>query len=89
MTYNLELEKVIQEIKQSGAKTVCIQLPDGLKPKANEIEEKISRETGARVLIWLGSNFGACDLQQGLGKLSVDILISWGHNVFQKEEGWQ
>jgi len=32
--YDLELNKAVDEIKKSNAKLVCIQLPDGLKPKA-------------------------------------------------------
>ena len=36
---NMELEKVIFKIKESNAKIVCIQLPDGLKPYANEVEK--------------------------------------------------
>ncbi|PIN76805.1 hypothetical protein COV17_00955 [Candidatus Woesearchaeota archaeon CG10_big_fil_rev_8_21_14_0_10_36_11] len=86
--YNLELEKVIAKIKETNAKTVCVQLPDGMKPHANIVEETISKETGARVFIWLGSNFGACDVPLGLNRLHIDLLISWGHNKFQKEEGW-
>ena len=86
--YNPELEKAIERIKQEQAKTVCIQLPDGMKPQAKEIEEAITKETGARVLIWLGSNFGACDVPLGLDRLGVDLLISWGHNKFHKREGW-
>ena len=86
MAYDLELEKAVARIKKINAKTVCIQLPDGLKPKANEIVDKIEKETSAKVLIWLGSCFGACDLPQGLK--NVDLLISWGHNIFHKTEGW-
>ena len=87
-TYNLELEKVIARIQEVKAKTVCIQLPDGLKPRAKEIVDQIEKETSARVLVWLGSNFGACDLPLGLERMKVDLLISWGHNVFEKVEGW-
>ncbi|MBI2669227.1 diphthamide synthesis protein [Candidatus Woesearchaeota archaeon] len=86
--YKPELEKAIARIRSSQAKTVCIQLPDGMKPMAAEIEERIRTETGARVLIWLGSNFGACDIPQGLNRMGVDLLISWGHNPFHKKEGW-
>jgi len=86
--YNSKFEKAIERIKQEQAKTVCIQLPDGMKPQAKEIEEAITKETGARVLIWLGSNFGACDVPLGLDRLGVDLLISWGHNKFHKLEGW-
>jgi 2-(3-amino-3-carboxypropyl)histidine synthase len=76
--YNLELEKAIEEIKKTKAKTVCVQLPDGLKPKAKEIQEKIEKETDAEVFIWLGSCFGACDIPD-LSKQNVDLLIQWGH----------
>lgn len=87
--YNLELEKAITRIKEMDAKTVCLQLPDGIKTYAEEIEHKIRSETGARVLIWLGSNFGACDLPWGLNRMGIDLLISWGHNPFHKKlEGW-
>ena len=88
-TYNLELEKAVKAIKDKKAKLVCLQLPDGLKPRAQEIEEQITSETGARVVIWLGSNFGACDIPVGLNRLGIDMLICWGHNPFHKTvEGW-
>ena len=86
--YNQELQKAIEKIKQENAKLVCIQLPDGMKPEAKEIQAAITKETNAKVLIWLGSNFGACDLPLGLDRLGVDLLISWGHNRFNKQEGW-
>jgi diphthamide biosynthesis enzyme Dph1/Dph2-like protein len=88
VTYALEMEKVLTKIKENKAQTVCIQLPDGLKPRAKEIVDQIKKETSARVLIWLGSNFGACDIPLGLGKMKVDLLVSWGHNLFHKEDGW-
>lgn len=88
MLYQPELGKAVEAIKQNNAQLVCIQLPDGMKPMAKEIEEKLSQETGARILIWLGSNFGACDIPLGLREMGVDLLISWGHNRFHKREGW-
>ena len=86
--YKLELESAIEKIKEEDAKIVCIQLPDGMKPQAKEVADAVKKETGARVLIWLGSNFGACDIPLGLNRLKVDLLISWGHNFFHKEKGW-
>jgi diphthamide biosynthesis enzyme Dph1/Dph2-like protein len=62
MEYNLELDKVITEIKKSKPKKVCIQLPDGLKPKAEQIVKEIEDNTSAKVFVWLGSCFGACDV---------------------------
>jgi len=81
--YDLELEKVIKEIQKSKAKLVCIQLPDGLKPKATEIASAIEENTSAKVLIWLGSCFGACDVPSGLEKLGVDLLVQWGHTEWK------
>jgi len=86
--YNPEVEKVIAKIKDSKAKTVCVQLPDGMKPYAKEISDRLEEETGVRVLIWLGSNFGACDIPLGLNRMGVDLLLSWGHNRFNKKVGW-
>ena len=78
--YDLELNKAVEEIKKNNAKLVCIQLPDGLKPKAREIKEYIEKNTDASVVIWLGSCYGACDIP----KLEVDLLIQWGHSEFVK-----
>jgi 2-(3-amino-3-carboxypropyl)histidine synthase len=85
--YKVELEKAINKIKETNAKTVCIQLPDGMKTYAEDIERDLSKE-GVRVLIWLSSNFGACDIPLGLQRMGVDLLISWGHNRFVKKDGW-
>jgi 2-(3-amino-3-carboxypropyl)histidine synthase len=82
MGYDLELKRVIDEITSSKAKKVCIQLPDGLKPKAKEIKDAIDKafSNKVQVLIWAGSCFGACDTPHGLDKLKVDLLIQWGHS---------
>ena len=83
MTYNLELEKAVAKIKENNAKRVCIQLPDGLKPKADIVQKEIEEKTGANVLIWADSCYGACDMPVGLEKLGVDMLISWGHSEWR------
>ncbi len=79
--YNLELEKAIRTIRQQKAKSVCIQLPEGLKPRAKEIADSIEEQTKAKVLIWMGSCFGACDTPP---LEDIDLLIQWGHSRFEK-----
>jgi diphthamide biosynthesis enzyme Dph1/Dph2-like protein len=79
--YNLELDKVVKEAKK--AKLVCLQLPDGLKPKAEEIQKEIEAKTNADVIIYLGSCFGACDVPLYVKRLGVDLLIQWGHSEFK------
>jgi 2-(3-amino-3-carboxypropyl)histidine synthase len=80
--YNLELRRAVAEIKKSNAKLVCIQLPDGLKPKAKEIQQHIEKNTNASVVTWLGSCWGGCDIPIAIEKLGVDLLIQWGHSEY-------
>ena len=80
MKYDLELDRAIKEIRKNKAKSVCIQLPDGLKPYAGEIKDKLEKDTKAEVLIWLGSCYGACDIPKNL---DVDLLIQWGHGEWK------
>jgi len=87
--FELELEKAVLEVKNRNAKRVVIQLPDGLKAKSNLVADTIEKETGAEVLIWLNSCYGACDLPLGLEVLNIDLMIQWGHNRYHKvQEMW-
>jgi len=80
MTYDLELNKAVEKINKHDAKLVCIQLPDGLKPKAKEIQQYLKKETDANIVFWLGSCFGACDVPVELERLNFDLLIQFGHS---------
>ena len=80
--YDLETDKVISIIKEKGYKKVCLQLPDGLKPLAKDIVDRIRSETDAKVLIWAGSNFGSCDLPMEVQRLGVDLLVPYGHSAW-------
>lgn len=77
---NLELEKAVAEILRVKAKTVLIQLPDGLKPKAMEISDYLEKHTKANIIIWAGSCFGSCDLPPDIK--DVDLCISFGHSIW-------
>lgn len=83
LDYELEMDKALASIKKEKAKTVCIQLPDGLRPKAKDIQETIKKRTGADVLLWAGSCYGSCDVPFEVKQLGVDLLISWGHPVWK------
>lgn len=83
--YNLELEKIVNEIKKQKAKLVCLQLPDGLKPKAAEIASFIEDKSKAKCLIWLGSCFGSCDIPN-VKQLGVDLLVQFGHTPLKAKK---
>lgn len=80
--YDLELERIIAEVKKSKAKLVLLQFPDGLKPYATSVVDFLREKTNAEFLIWIGSCYGACDTPTGLEKLKpkVDLVIQFGHN---------
>jgi len=83
MDYDLELERIVDRINKEKANLVCIQLPDGLKPKAKLIQEEIESKTKAKVILWAGSCFGACDIPLQVEKLGVDLLIQFGHSPWK------
>jgi|TARA_Y100000310_G_C20640698_1_gene793714 diphthamide biosynthesis enzyme Dph1/Dph2-like protein len=76
--YDLELDKVVNKIEQTKAKTVIIQLADGLKPKATMIHDYLKNNSKAEILIHLNSCFGACDTPN----IKADLLVQFGHNEF-------
>jgi len=80
--YDLELDKVILQIKKNNAKIVLLQFPDGLKIYATSIVDYLEKKTNAKFLIWLGSCYGACDtpiLSEKIKK-KIDLVIQFGHN---------
>ncbi len=80
--YDLELDRVISEIKKIKAKLVLLQFPDGLKPYATSVVDYLRTATSAEFLIWFESCFGACDTPVGLEGLKpkIDFVIQFGHN---------
>ena len=81
--YNLELNKAVKQIKKNKANLVLIQLPDGLKPKADTIKKEIEAKTNSTIIIWMGSCFGACDIPEHVKKLGVDFILQWGHSEWK------
>lgn len=80
--YDLELEKVASSIKESKAKLVLLQFPEGLKPVATAVVDFLEKNTKAEFLIWFGSCFGACDTPAGLEKIKpkIDLVVQFGHS---------
>jgi diphthamide biosynthesis enzyme Dph1/Dph2-like protein len=92
--YDLELDKVVAQIKKEKAKLVLLQFPDGLKVYATAVVDYLKEKTNSNFLIWLGTCFGACDTPN-LGKMGtvrctpncgvrgqerIDLTIQFGHN---------
>jgi len=78
--YEINLDKTTKEIKQSKAKTVLLQFPDGLKPYALNFVDYFKKNIkNVEFRIWLGSCFGACDIP----KSECELLIQFGHTKWK------
>ena len=44
MEYDLEIDQVIEKIKKEKAQTVCIQLPEGMRPLAGKIRDELHQK---------------------------------------------
>ncbi|PIN99216.1 MAG: diphthamide biosynthesis enzyme Dph2 [Candidatus Diapherotrites archaeon CG10_big_fil_rev_8_21_14_0_10_31_34] len=76
----LDIKKAITEIKKKNAKTVILQLPEGLKGKTLEIIERIEGKTKAKVIAVMDPVWGACDLAETeMKEFNADLLIHLGH----------
>jgi len=82
LDYDLELERVTKGIKENNSEVVCLHLPEGLRPRAGEIQKHIRETTNADVLIWSGSNFGACDLPVDVERAGADLVVHFGHSAW-------
>ena len=82
--YELELDKIASAIKKQKARLVLLQFPDGMKPYATAIAENIEKRVPeTKLLIWLGSCFGACDIPQVQGaKPEIDLIVQFGHSAW-------
>ncbi len=81
LTLDLELDKLISAISKSKADTVLIQLPDGLKPKAKVIQEKVKEQLpSVKLTFWAGSCYGACDVPN---VKEFDLLVQFGHSEWR------
>ncbi len=83
--YNIEIEKVIQEITKSvpKPKTICLQFPDGIKHLSKQVVDEIQEKTKVKCFIYFGTCYGACDIPLNLQN-KIDLLIQFGHSRFIK-----
>jgi 2-(3-amino-3-carboxypropyl)histidine synthase len=81
--YDFEIERIVKTIKKQKAKKVLLQFPDGLKPYSTIICTEIEKKTKTKCFIWMGSCFGACDVPTETEKMSIDLIIQFGHSQWK------
>jgi diphthamide biosynthesis enzyme Dph1/Dph2-like protein len=83
MMYSFDLDGAVEEIKENNPKKVLLHLPDGLKPRAKEIQDYLKSKVDSEILIWAGSCFGACDLPVESKNIGIDLIIHFGHTKWR------
>ncbi len=79
--YDLETQRVAEEIRERRAGRVLIQLPDGLRPQALSLVEELARLTGVEILLSGDSCYGACDVAINQAKtVGADLIVHYGHS---------
>src|SRR3989344_2967341 len=83
--YDLEENRLIEEIKNRNAKKVLLQLPEGLKKEASRLVNLIENKTDAEVIVSGEPCWGACDIAINEAKsLNADLIVLYGHAPFMK-----
>lgn len=80
--YDLEVERVVKEVKSRGARRVLIQAPDGIKQYLKDLHERLVRE-GIAVVLSADPCYGGCDLaDEEAAFMGAELLIHVGHLKF-------
>jgi 2-(3-amino-3-carboxypropyl)histidine synthase len=81
--YDLELDRVVAQVKKAKARRVGLQFPEGLKDMALDVARQVEARTSATVIVMADPTYGACDIKRGQArKLGVDLLVHFGHTEF-------
>ncbi len=79
---HIDTEKIKEAIKAHKAKTVAIQIPEGLKTKALEISDAVEA-LGVTAVIVADPCFGACDIPDfQMKELGCDMIIHFAHSQY-------
>ncbi|XP_015108420.1 2-(3-amino-3-carboxypropyl)histidine synthase subunit 1 [Diachasma alloeum] len=79
--YNFEIHKTIWRIRETKARRVALQMPEGLLLYATTIADIIEDFTEAETVIMGDVTYGACCVDDYSARaLNIDLLIHYGHS---------
>jgi len=82
LSLKLNLKILEETLKTGDFKNICLQFPDGLKPKAKEIIDLLKTKfPQIKFYLWMGSNFGGCDIPVQIK--DFDLIVNFGHAEFR------
>ena len=76
---SIGFDEIREDMRTYKPRAVLLQLPSGMKRKAEEIARRIEKEYGCQVIISGDSCFGACDVTGSAMDL-VDMIVQVGHS---------
>jgi 2-(3-amino-3-carboxypropyl)histidine synthase len=76
--YDFHFDDIAKFVTRKGARTVVLQMPEGLKVYAQQIATEVESRTKAKCLILGDPCYGACDLYSDYRNLG-DVLVHIGH----------
>ena len=79
--YNFEIHKTVWRVKQTEAKRVALQFPEGLLMFACTIADIVERFTSAETIIMGDVTYGACCVDDFTARaLGADLMVHYGHS---------
>jgi len=86
LTFDLEEERLREEVSRRRAKRVLIQLPEGLKAAGPRLAGLVEK-AGAVAIVSADPCYGACDLVTiDAESLGADLVVHYGHSEMVKQE---
>lgn len=82
--YRIDIQHLTELIDARGAKSVGLQLPEGLLRRARSISKEIQNRCDIPVIISGRGCYGACDIDTALSEM-VDLLFHFGHSGEDRE----
>uniref|UniRef100_A0A182QRW7 2-(3-amino-3-carboxypropyl)histidine synthase subunit 1 n=1 Tax=Anopheles farauti TaxID=69004 RepID=A0A182QRW7_9DIPT len=81
VNYNFEVHKTIWRVRETKAKRVALQMPEGLLMYSLVLSDIIERFTEADTIIMGDVTYGACCVDDFTAKaLGADLLVHYGHS---------
>ncbi|XP_053680872.1 2-(3-amino-3-carboxypropyl)histidine synthase subunit 1 [Anopheles nili] len=79
--YNFEIHKTVWRVRETKAKRVALQMPEGLLMYSLVISDIIERFTEADTIVMGDVTYGACCVDDFTAKaLGADLLVHYGHS---------
>ncbi len=78
--YDINLEEVVQKIKEKNYKKILLQIPEGLKTYSLDFVSFLEKKVDAEFIVFADPCFGACDVVcSDIRDIGVDFIVQIGH----------